>query len=109
MLLSTFLEAGIKYASIDLSFNVDKSNTQTISVNHPFTLIDKTEQCAASGNVAAFTAGLKVDVVAAAQATVNYGVVAQGSIVPPVSKLDLKPFGRLTTFAIESQRVRSLC
>ncbi|KAI0689061.1 hypothetical protein BC835DRAFT_1418822 [Cytidiella melzeri] len=66
-----------------LSFNVDKSSTTSLSVNKPFTLLEKTKSCPASGNTPARQVGLTVDVNAKAQAEINYGVVASGSIVPP--------------------------
>lgn len=94
--------------SVDLSFNLDRNNTQTISVNQPFNLVDANAQCALDGNTTAFTAGLKVDVVAAATASVNYGIVAEGTIVPPVGAFDRKLFERLTAPTTESHPVWSL-
>ncbi len=67
----------------DMSFNVDKSSTTTINVSQPFTVLNQYEKCAASHNSPAFEAGIKITVDAKAHADVTYGIVAQGSIVPP--------------------------
>ncbi len=80
--------------SLALSFNVDKSSTKTLDVNKPFTLLDKTKSCPASGLVPARKVGLTVDVTAKAHADINYGVVASGSIVPP----KVKDFGIFADF-----------
>ncbi|PSR71292.1 hypothetical protein PHLCEN_2v12806 [Hermanssonia centrifuga] len=66
-----------------MSFNVDKSSTTTINVSQPFTVLNQYEKCAASHNSPAFEAGIKITVDAKAHADVTYGIVAQGSIVPP--------------------------
>ncbi|KAI0087808.1 hypothetical protein BDY19DRAFT_1042228 [Irpex rosettiformis] len=77
-----------------LSFNLDKSSTKTIDVSKPFSLLDKTKLCPASGLVPSRKVGLTVDVNAKAHADINYGVVASGSIVPP----KVKDFGIFADF-----------
>lgn len=75
-------------------------------------MLDKTEQCSASGGKAAFTAGLKVGVDAKAVADINYGLAVQGTLVPPkisefglVAGFDATIDGVLSVDALASVRV----
>lgn len=66
-----------------MSFNVDKSNTKTVDIDKSFPIFDQSAQCGKTPGPT-FKAELKVDVDAQAHATINYGIVANGTIVPPV-------------------------
>lgn len=95
----------------DMSFNEDKSLTKTIDVSKNMTLLNKSASCAASGTSPAFEATIVVDVDAQAHADITFGVVAQGSIVPPkmssfglFADFDATLDGTLTVEALASVR-----
>ena len=97
--------------TVDMSFNEDKSLTKTLDVSKQTTILTKTERCAASGSSPAFTAGITVGVDVNAHADVTFGVVAQGSIVPPkmssfgiFSNFDATLDGTLTVEALAGVR-----
>lgn len=69
--------------SLALSLNVDKSFTETLDLDKKINVLDKSKLCLPSGLTPARKIGLKVDAETQAHVDVNYGVVSNGSIVPP--------------------------
>ncbi|KAK7457178.1 hypothetical protein VKT23_010477 [Stygiomarasmius scandens] len=66
------------------SFDADVTKDLTpLDVNQTFTIFEDNISCPANGNIPAFDAGIKADVVAQAQAVVTLGIAATGSIIPP--------------------------
>lgn len=72
---------------MEQTFSDDKSTTQAINFNSPITIIDQYASCASSSSPANYRAGIKVSATPNIHASVNYGVVASGTVVPPVRLL----------------------
>lgn len=72
-----------KSLAIEQTFAYDKTGTKSLTVDKTINLLNKQAQCAPSQYAPAFTAGVKVDVEAKADATLNYGLAISGTIVPP--------------------------
>ena len=66
--------------------NFDPSVTQQlppVDVDKTFPLFSQSISCPASGNIPAFDASVKADVVTKANAVITLGVAASGTLVPP--------------------------
>ncbi|KAI0653807.1 hypothetical protein C8Q70DRAFT_1048306 [Cubamyces menziesii] len=64
-------------------FNKNITGTSPINFSKDFPLFDKQISCPQQGNVPAFSGEAKVDLNGNVDGTVNYGVAAKGSILPP--------------------------
>lgn len=69
---------------IVMSFNINKDSTKVVDVDQKVSVMDKSKQCAPVAGNANRKIGVKIGVEAKAHAQVDYGVVASGSIIPPV-------------------------
>lgn len=68
---------------IGTSFNVSRSGSAPIEVDKSFTLFNQSVSCPGTGKLPAFTGEVKVDVEAKLNASVQYGLTAVGTVVPP--------------------------
>ncbi|KAF7800086.1 hypothetical protein EIP86_011329 [Pleurotus ostreatoroseus] len=89
------------------SSSIDKSTTIAFDVSRQATILEQTEECAAVGWTPGFIAGITVGVEANVNANVTFGVVTQGTLVPPKmssfelsSIFDLNLDGTLTAQAL---------
>ena len=73
---------------------MSNSKQTTLQFDKSFNLFDQSISCPASGDIPAFTGEVKADVEAKLNGTVNYGIIAAGTIVPPA----LSEFGLFANF-----------
>lgn len=76
------------------SFNDTDSKQSPINIDQSFPIFDKSISCPAAGKLPAFTGEVKIDAEAKVNGSVNYGLTAQGTVIPP----DLKKFALFANF-----------
>ncbi|KAJ3547983.1 hypothetical protein NM688_g5348 [Phlebia brevispora] len=85
---------GVNSILQDLSFNKEASTSKNVNIDKSLTILDLSQECSNEEYGVSFEAKIEVAAEVQANADVTFGVVAQGSIIPP----SLDRFGVYSTF-----------